>query len=170
MATTRGNRTQRLKKGRQEQVLEGLRNGGTIAAVCREIGVDRSAYYRWRHQDPDFPETADDALTTGTEMLEAELARRGFRGYDEPVFYQGRQCYRRDPKTDELVLDKNGDPIPLAIRKFSDTAAIFILKARNPHRYRDHPPATATGDTQPIIEIISWADVKSEGREGKGAK
>lgn len=50
--------------------------------------------------------------------LEDEAHRRAFEGVDKPVFYQGDECG--------------------TIREYSDTLAIFLLKAHNPEKYREN--------------------------------
>ena len=54
-------------------------------------------------------------------------------GVDEPVFYQGAQCG--------------------AVRKYSDTLLIFMLKARRPEKYRERANVELTGQGGGPVEL-----------------
>ena len=56
-------------------------------------------------------------MELGTEALEYEAVRRAYHGVAEPVFYNGVQCG--------------------SVTKYSDKLLMFLLKARNPAKYRE---------------------------------
>jgi hypothetical protein len=90
--------------------------------------------YKWRAADVELAAAWDDALEAGTDLLEDEALRRAKDGYDEPRFYEGEVCGH--------------------VRKYSDTLAIFLLKARRPEKYSDKVTATRQGvGGGPITEI-----------------
>jgi len=70
-----------------------------------------------REQDPDFGAEWDQAIEAAVDKMEKECARRAFEGYQEPVFYQGQECG--------------------VMPRYSDTLAIFLLKAHRPERFRE---------------------------------
>lgn len=73
--------------------------------------------YEWRNEIPEFKEAWDKALDIGITALEDEAHRRGFEGVDEGVYHQG------------VLMGTQ--------KKYSDTLAIFLLKAHRPEKYRE---------------------------------
>ena len=110
-------RTKRTDK-KEAQFLESLQStGGNVSAACEAIALSRRRVYEWREADPVFAAKWDEAVEFGTDALEEEARRRAYTGVDEPVFYQGEECG--------------------AVRKYSDTLLIFLLKGRRPDKYRE---------------------------------
>lgn len=110
-------RTVRTDKKRGE-FLAALRDtGGNVSRACELATIQRRTVYDWRDADRDFATAWDEAVEFGTDELEEEARRRAYMGVDEPVFYQGEECG--------------------AIRKYSDTLLIFLLKGRRPDKYRE---------------------------------
>lgn len=145
-----------------------LSDGLTIRQASAEAGVDRATVYRWRKQDAEFAQAWDDALESGTDVLEAEAIHRAVHGVDEPVIYQGQltPIYERNPdgsvRLQEVdqpdgqggtrkawmpvhAVDAEGNPKYLTVRKPSDTLLIFMLKARRPEVYRERHVLEHTG-------------------------
>jgi hypothetical protein len=112
-----------LKK--RKKFLQAMSAGASVAAAALAAGMSRRAAYEWREAEPDFAADWDVAQEQGTDALEDEARRRAAEGTDEPVFYQGKACG--------------------AIRKYSDTLLIFLLKARRPEKFRENPPPSAGG-------------------------
>lgn len=52
------------------KLIKSLSEGASISAACKVQGIDRSTYYKWRKDDPDFAQRADDAIEDGTDLLE----------------------------------------------------------------------------------------------------
>lgn len=94
-----------------------LAETGNVSMAMRGAGLGRTALYEWRKEDPEFAKHWDEALMNGVEALEDEANRRAFHGTDEPVYYLGGQCG--------------------VVKRFSDTLAIFLLKAHKPLKYRE---------------------------------
>jgi hypothetical protein len=65
--------------------------------------------------------------------LEDEAHRRAFDGTLEPVFHQGDECG--------------------TVRKYSDTLAIFLLKAHAPDKYRESSRMELTGANGGPVQI-----------------
>lgn len=111
--------------------LRALARKGIVAAACRRAKVARSTAYDARNADPLFAAAWDEALEVAIEALEEEARRRAEVGVLEPVFQQGMKVG--------------------AIRKYSDTLMIFLLKAHAPAKYRDNYRIEHTGaDGGPI--------------------
>jgi hypothetical protein len=109
---------------------------------------------------PLFEAMMQEAMDAASDDLMAEAKRRGGPGFEEPVIHQGRLMYRicagagtpgeleGEEKRAECpychvplflvagafpehpALDGNGQPIPLTVRKHSDTLLMFTLNAR----------------------------------------
>lgn len=96
-----------------------------VGKACQGAGIVRTTAYEWRDTDPDFAAAWDKALKVGVSALEDEAHRRGFEGVDKPVFHQGTACG--------------------TIREYSDTLAIFLLKAHDPEKYRERSDVSVKG-------------------------
>jgi len=106
-----------------------------VGRACAAVQIDRSTAYVWREKDADFARAWDKALAVGVSALEDEAHRRAFEGVDEPVFYQGESCG--------------------AVRKYSDTLAIFLLKSHNPEKYRDNAKLELSGRVEMADAIMT---------------
>src|SRR3546814_11213736 len=67
-------------------------------------------------------------MNQALDDLEAVLLERAAHGVEKPVFYGGKQCGK--------------------VRQYSDTLAMFILRAKRPNTYG----RAATGDPQSPVE------------------
>jgi hypothetical protein len=81
----------------------------------------------------------EDAIEAGTDVLEEEAKRRALFGVEKPVFQKG-----------ELVGH---------VQEYSDTLMIFLLKGRNPNKFKERVHAEHTGkDGGPIQHEVSARD------------
>ena len=101
-----------------EAFFAALAETANVSKACAAIAVSRRTAYNWREADPGFAAGWDRAMKAAVLGLEDEAHRRAFEGVDKPVFYQGDECG--------------------TIREYSDTLAIFLLKAHNPEKYREN--------------------------------
>lgn len=106
--------------------LNTLADTANVSKAAAAINVARSSVYLWKEQDADFAKEWERALEIGVAALEDEAHRRAFDGCEEPVYYLGQ-------KIDTL-------------KRYSDTLAIFLLKAHRPERYRERFEGQITGD------------------------
>ena len=111
--------------------LEALRNTGNVTLAADTAGVHRSTAYYAKEEDQDFAERWEEALALAESGMEQEARRRAMEGVLEPVYYKGEAVG--------------------AIRKFSDTLLMFLLKAHNPKKYRENMRVERSGkvDTGP---------------------
>lgn len=124
--------------------LEHLKQSANMAESCRAVGVKYSTMCYLRQTDADFAASVDDALEQAFDYLEAEARRRAFHGVQEPVVHQGQLAYVMERHVDEEgvvamrpVLDGNGQPVPLTVRKYSDSLAMFLLKGYRRRTFGD---------------------------------
>lgn len=116
-------KSEKQKTAAQQTFLDALAEGATVADAARAAKTSKTTVYQWRAADPAFAKEWAIAYQIGGDTLEAEARRRAVEGVLEPV-YQGGKVVGH-------------------IRRFSDTLLIFLLKARNPHRFCDRVRAAA---------------------------
>jgi len=120
-----GERAMKLTPERQAAFCAALAATGIVRRACDAVSITRQTAYNWRDDDPEFAAAWERALKIGVSALEDEAHRRAFEGTDEPVYYKGMECG--------------------SVRKYSDTLAIFLLKAHAPEKYRENIHAELTG-------------------------
>lgn len=118
------------------------------------VGISRQTAYNWREDIPEFADAWDKAMRVGVSALEDEAHRRAFDGLDKPLTHQGQFTYLYRVAKDEdgnpvpseitgqpkmePVLDEHGNHKIAAVKEYSDTLAIFLLKAHSPEKYREN--------------------------------
>lgn len=108
-----------------------------VTEAARVAGASRPTVYEHKKKDPAFSAAWDDAVDEGVDALELECRRRALHGVTKPIFYQGMECG--------------------SVQEYSDTLAIFLLKAHRPKVYRENVDVTTGGQpigTIPIREVI----------------
>ncbi|WP_250533966.1 terminase [Caballeronia sp. AZ10_KS36] len=116
-----------------------LSQTANVSAAAEAIGVARQTVYQWRENDSEFASAWAKAEMLGVEGMKDEVNRRAFAGFDEPVFYQGAMCG--------------------SVRKYSDTLAMFLIKARDP-AYRDNSKVELSGRL--ALNEMSDEDIRAE--------
>jgi hypothetical protein len=96
-----------------------------VSKACAAVDISRQTAYSRRENDEAFAKAWDKALTIAVGALEDEVHRRAFEGVEEPVFNKGVRVG--------------------SIRRYSDTLAIFLLKAHAPAKYRERYEVTGAG-------------------------
>lgn len=94
-----------------------LADTGNVSRACTAVGMSRSGAYNLRSGDEYFSRLWDEALEVFTDNLEEEAFKRAFEGWDEPVFYKGKQCGAKRRKSDRLME--------------------FLLRGNRPEKYKD---------------------------------
>jgi hypothetical protein len=117
-----------------EPFLAALKNTPNVSGACRSAGISRRAAYDHRDRDDAFARAWDDALAESTDDLVGECYRRAKDGTARPVFYKGDECG--------------------AIREFSDTLAIFLLKNHRPEVYSERVKTDVTSNGQTVQTVI----------------
>jgi hypothetical protein len=111
----------------------------SVTKAAAAIGVARQTVYEWRDNDVEFAAAWQRAERLGVEAMKDETKRRAFEGVNEPVFYQGAECG--------------------AVRKYSDTLAMFLIKAHDP-TYRDSSKLELAG--QLSVTNMTDAEIQAE--------
>jgi hypothetical protein len=107
---------------RQRAFLQALAATGNVTAAIQIAGTSRTRVYELRKADQSFAVAWEEAEEIAVDGLEAEARRRAVTGVLEPVVSGGR-----------VVRDDDGQPI--AIRRFSDSLLLALLRAHRPPRH-----------------------------------
>lgn len=78
--------------GVKEIYLKELAATGLRVKSAHTCGVTMLTVRNHLDDDPEFAEAYEEALDTYKETVRQEVHRRSIEGWDEPVFYQGRQA------------------------------------------------------------------------------
>lgn len=108
-----------------DKFLELLREVPNVSRAARTLNLTPKAFRHHKAKNPEFAEAWDDAIEEGIEKCEAEVHRRAFEGTEKPVTFQG------------VITD--------TYREYSDTLAMFLLKAHRPDKYRERVDQNITG-------------------------
>lgn len=119
---------------KQKAFLSAFSQSGHVGNSAKKAGIDRTVIYGWR-SDPEFEVLFEHARKQAVSVLEDEAHRRAMVGVDEPVFYKGVPCG--------------------AVRKYSDTLLIVLLKANAPDKYRERQEITGK-DGGPVL--LKWLE------------
>jgi hypothetical protein len=114
----------KLTRDRQNRFLEALAETGVVSLAAAIAGTSRTRVYELRKKNAAFAKRWEDAEERAADALEAEAWRRAVAGVPEPLVSAGK-----------MVRDDDGQP--LAIRRYSDTLMIALLKARRPNQFKD---------------------------------
>lgn len=119
--------------------LRALASSCNITAACRAAGVHRDTFYAHRKAHPAFAAQVKEAFAEAIESLEGEMYRRAVDGCEKPVLHQGVQVLVWvDAEGRQVAPDAPGArAVPLVLREYSDTLAIFLAKAHRPKKYRE---------------------------------
>jgi hypothetical protein len=110
---------------RRKKFLEGLVKWGNVTPAAHPVDVSRQYVYMVRAEDEEFANGMDEAIAESREVLEAEAWRRANDGCAEPVVSMGRVVMVPDPD------NRYGSPIPLRVRKYSDTLMIKLQSSES---------------------------------------
>lgn len=106
----------------RQRFIEALADVPNVARACDVAHISRKTVYQERERSPRFLARWNEAITKGVERLEAQCWDRAGAGVKRNVWMKGADGEPR--KVDE-------------IREFSDTLAMFLLKAHHPDKYRE---------------------------------
>lgn len=110
-----------------------FRRCGRVDMACASQGVNRSVFYEWLKQDPDYKRDFEDARTEVAGLLEDEAVRRAYHGQMRPVSIAGK-----------LYM----------VTEMSDQLLMFLLKGRNRAVFGDRQEITGK-DGKPFLDLES---------------
>lgn len=110
---TDGTKRRNIKKA---AFLAAYERCGVITQACEASGVGRTSHYRWLEESEDYRKKFAESHQAAIDALETEARRRAIGGWDEPVFYNGKQVGVK--------------------RRYSDMLLAMLLNANFPQKYR----------------------------------
>lgn len=113
--------------------LEELSESGNISQSAKAARISRPTVYERRANDAAFKKQMDKAEELGLDALEDEMIRRGFKGSMRPVYQGGKKVG--------------------SIKEFDTVAAIFMLKAKRPEKFKDRVSNEFSGPNGKPIEV-----------------
>jgi hypothetical protein len=132
----------------QVKFLEGLARGLSVTGSAQLAGVNRQSVYVWRKADAAFAAAWDEAVESGTDMLEDEVLRRALEGTQEPAISMGKVVFQ--------------DGAPLLLRKYADGLAQFLLRGRRRDKFSDRQDVTLKGVVETTDGQRSARDLVTE--------
>lgn len=135
--------------------------------AAEQAGIDRTTAWRAMQADKEFNAAVEAAMEAGVDQAEQAAFKRGVFGWEEPVVHQGRLAYAYERYVDDdgkeqyrQVLDANGQPVPLTIRKHSDALLAKVLSARRASYRTERTELTSPdGSMSPMDETTRAARV-----------
>jgi len=122
----------------QEQFLHSLSKLPHVSVACEAAHINRTTAYRHKERNKRFAVKWDEALKTALNTMEASVWKRGAYGVKRNVWMK----------------DENGKPVKVdEIVEYDTTAAIFMLKAHDPQKYRERYVAEVVGKDEGPIAI-----------------
>lgn len=115
----------RREIGRKKAFLAAYRATANKSKAAEAAKISRASHYKWLNDDPQYVIDFEQACKDAADLLEDEAIRRAHEGVIEPVFYQGKPAG--------------------AIRKYSDTLLMFLLRGFRPEVYRERGSLELTG-------------------------
>lgn len=107
-----------LTPEKREQFIRALREDAcTVGEAAERTGLSTGWWYTQKGKDKEFAAEWEAAWSDGNHVLEREAIRRAVYGTEKPIFYKGKEVAR--------------------IREYSDVLLIFMMKARQPDRFRE---------------------------------
>src|SRR5829696_1056093 len=124
----------KLDASKKARFLAYLAEGLSIARAARAVGLSDETFRLLRRRDPAFADAFAEAYRCGTDALEEAARRRAVEGVTRavPIVYQGQQVGVRT----EVA--------------YSDVLLMFLLKARDPARFRDR--SERAGAATPAVD------------------
>jgi hypothetical protein len=101
---------------RRAAFLARYRETASIRAAAEVAGIAQNQFYEWLERNVPFQRDFESAQQDVADSLQDQVVELAVQGWEEPVYYRGRQC---------------GD-----IRHYSDRLLMLMLKAWKPDQYR----------------------------------
>lgn len=111
----------------REAFLQHYEDTGRVNLACERAGIGKRTHYNWLERDPAYSKQFEKSRKIAVQLLEDEAHRRAVEGIE-----------RRRGKS--------------AVREYSDTLLIFLLKGAQPEKYRERYEHSGAGGG--ALEII----------------
>jgi hypothetical protein len=135
---------------KQRRFLRSFEDRCSVRSAAHAAGISPRTHYRWL-SDAKYATAFEKSKLVAGDVLEAECVRRGVRGWDETVYYQGRPCG--------------------TVHRYDNKLLMFLLRCMLPERYGDRAAiparAAAAPPAQPKVKVV-YADSAQAGAQIDG--
>jgi hypothetical protein len=155
----------KIRHPKKRAFLAAMANTASVLRAAQIAGMDRDNHYIWKKKDQDYAAAFEIAQMRGLDVLEAEAVRRAHEGVTKPIFHGGKRAIDVVQNPDgSIKRDEAGKPIgiPAAVREYSDTLLIFLLKNRNPAVFGDRLKQEHSGSEGGPIQVIIMPSAEEE--------
>lgn len=137
------NRSSAAGKGNwRKQFLKALSDVPNVTYACEMAHITDTMAYMTRKASKTFADQWEKALQKGAERLEKAAYDRARDGVSKGVWMK----------------DENGKPVKVdEVKEYSDTLAIFLLKAHLPAKYREPRPDVNASVTAPDGTVATFS-------------
>jgi hypothetical protein len=129
----------RIGRDRLQRFFDGVEQTGNCAKAANAAGIDENVLKELREGDVEFDHRVKTALRQSLEQKSTLLA---IEGLFEPVITDGK-----------VARDDDGNPI--AVRRYSDTLLLALLRAEIPDRFA----LTTKTIHSPWVQRLAWASL-----------
>ena len=99
-----------MKHDQKEKVLKLLeKNYGIVTPNCKEAGISRDCFYRWKQEDPDFKRRVDEIDDITLDFVEKKLLDKIASGHDKAIMFYMRYKARKRGYIDSSRTELSGD-------------------------------------------------------------
>jgi len=125
---------------KKREFLKLLSETGNISLCAKLCNISHTTLYLQKNQNPDFNKSWEESIQFSSDQLESEARRRAYKGFLEPIWYEGQKVGIK--------------------RKFSDTLLIFLLKGLKPNKFRERTQTELIGKDGEDLNLLSLAKSK----------
>ena len=95
-------------KKNKELLLKALeRSLGLVTPACKEVGLDRTTFYNYYNNDPEFKAAVDDINEILTDFVENQLFKKIKDGDTQSILFFIRYKGKKRGYTDSINIDGN---------------------------------------------------------------
>jgi hypothetical protein len=99
------------KKARQRAWLEAYKARlFNVTTACREIGIDRSTYYRWLENDPSFSQAVQEARDEKLDFIEDQLLGKIAEGDTTAIIFALKTLAKHRGYVERQEIITQGNP------------------------------------------------------------
>lgn len=109
----RANKVQHTKKSLLQALEKTL---GVVTTACKLVGVDRSTYYKYYNEDPEFRAAADDMENVALDFSESQLHQQIKNGSTAATIFHLKTKGRKRGWQENMDLTTDGERIDNTIK------------------------------------------------------
>lgn len=144
-------------------IVDAAQTAPSFRQACIQAGVPYSTGVQWKNQDEEFGKAVAAARDEYRETLRETAHERAVSGWERVVFHKGEPVWKRDPKTGEIMLDEDFNPIPWTEKVVSDRILERVMEANVPEYAKKSSLEVSGPNGGSIPTEIKVTLVKSDG-------